>query len=159
MNFIPFSTFSLRYLREQKASTSVRKPTKKKLEQQQSKKKKKPRSSKLKLKISKDSKRDSSWGIAKPGGQKHGSKKTDNATNDVTSSITNNVSKTKLLEQQRATNAYHSSHCLMCDSNFETERRTYQRFSLKKIISDEMDIAQVMEVPFIVPLFINISLV
>lgn len=73
------------------------------------------------------------------------------------------LSKTKQLELRRANNAHHSTHCVMCDSNFETGERGYQRFPLKKRVNDEMDIAQVMEVciqglfyvitPFPVPQF------
>ena len=37
---------------------------------------------------------------------------------------------------------YHSSHCLMCDTEIEMG----QRHSLKKMVTDSLDIAQVMEV-------------
>lgn len=126
----------------------VQKQTKK--QQQQNKKKKKPKPSKLKLKISKDNKRESSWGIAKDQPQKQTTKKPGSVTNIANNSVASGLSKTKRLEQRRAANAYHSTHCLMCDSNFETERRTYQRFSLKNRVNDEMDIAQVMEVRLLV---------
>nr|XP_045595466.1 uncharacterized protein LOC123756393 [Procambarus clarkii] len=55
------------------------------------------------------------------------------------------LSKTKLLEQKRASNAYHNTHCILCDSNFESRDRGYQRLPLKKRVNDELDIAQVME--------------
>nr|XP_053640794.1 uncharacterized protein LOC128694648 [Cherax quadricarinatus]XP_053640795.1 uncharacterized protein LOC128694648 [Cherax quadricarinatus]XP_053640796.1 uncharacterized protein LOC128694648 [Cherax quadricarinatus]XP_053640797.1 uncharacterized protein LOC128694648 [Cherax quadricarinatus] len=55
------------------------------------------------------------------------------------------LSKTKQLEQRRASNAHHSTHCVMCDNNFESGDRGYQRFPLKKRVNDEFDIAQVME--------------
>lgn len=121
----------------------MQKHTKK--QSQPNKKKKKSKPTKLKLKISKDNKRESSWGIAKPQPQKN-IKKPASDNKSATSSVAGELSKTKRLEQRRAANAYHSSHCLMCDNNFETERRTYQRFSLKNRVNDEMDIAQVMEV-------------
>ena len=125
--------------------------------QQQSNKKKKSKPSKLKLKISKDAKRESTWGISKPQPQKQSTKKPGSVADSGTSTVATTLSKTKRLEQQRATNAYHSSHCLMCDNNFETERRIYQRFSLKNRINDEMDIAQVMEVCPIANLFVKSS--
>lgn len=139
-----------RYLKEQKHATVPQKQTKK---QQQSKKKKKPYRDKLKLTISKNVNVESSWGIDKPQPQKQNSKKPSKTPKLVISSShsssSSSLSKTKQLEKQRATNAYHLAHCLMCDSTFESDRRTYQRFSLKNRINDEMDIAQVMEVlPF-----------
>ncbi|KAG7164504.1 uncharacterized protein LOC121871883 [Homarus americanus] len=55
------------------------------------------------------------------------------------------LSKTKQLELKRASNAHHNTHCVMCDNNFESGDRGYQRFPLKKSVSDELDVAQVME--------------
>ncbi|KAK7086527.1 hypothetical protein SK128_012508 [Halocaridina rubra] len=55
------------------------------------------------------------------------------------------ISKTKKLEMQRAKNAYNSSHCLLCDTTFDNSVRGYQRFSLKKIMIDDLDIASVIE--------------
>lgn len=132
------SSFPFRYLQEQK-----QKP----IPPKQTKKKKKPDRDKLKLTISKNAQWESSWEIDKPQPHKKSSKKPSKTEKLVDStSSSNSLSKTKQLEKQRATNAYHFSHCLMCDSTFENERRTYQRFSLKNRINDEMDIAQVMEV-------------
>ncbi|XP_050691484.1 uncharacterized protein LOC126983056 [Eriocheir sinensis] len=138
-----------RYLKEQKQTPVPQKQTKK-----QPKKKKKRDRDKLKLTISKSTQRQSSsWGIDKPQKQTRSSSSSKNnpskAAKFVVShsySSSSSLSKTKQLEQQRALNAHHFSHCLMCDCSFENERRTYQRFSLKNRVNDEVDIAQVMEV-------------
>lgn len=132
-------------MKEQKQTLVLQKQTKK-----QQKKKKKPDRDKLKLTISKCAQRESSWGVDKS--QKQGSSKSSRKLRKAPKLVISNsdssssLSKTKQLEQQRAANAYHFAHCLMCDSSFESERRTYQRFSLKNRVNDEVDIAQVMEV-------------
>lgn len=139
-----FPPAAFRYLQEQKHAAISQKQTKK---QQPSKKKKKSDRDRLKLTISKNAQQECSWEIDKSQPQKQSSKKPSKPSKPVIpSSQSGTLSKTKKLEQQRATNAYHFAHCLMCDSSFETESRIYQRFSLKNRVNDEMDIAQVMEV-------------
>ncbi|KAK3854884.1 hypothetical protein Pcinc_038682 [Petrolisthes cinctipes] len=49
--------------------------------------------------------------------------------------------------------SHHATHCLMCDNNFDEHdanssghRGYFQRHSLKRMVNDDMDVAQVMEV-------------
>lgn len=59
------------------------------------------------------------------------------------------VTKTKKQEHQRVrkiTKVHQSSHCVMCDKSFENGDRGYQRFNLMKMVNDDMDVAEVMQV-------------
>ncbi|KAK4290375.1 hypothetical protein Pmani_036718 [Petrolisthes manimaculis] len=45
--------------------------------------------------------------------------------------------------------SHHATHCLMCDNSFDEQddnRGYFQRHSLKRMVNDDMDVAQVMEV-------------
>ncbi|CAL4140786.1 unnamed protein product, partial [Meganyctiphanes norvegica] len=55
------------------------------------------------------------------------------------------LSKWKQKELERASNKFHATHCLMCGNEFENRESGFWRYSLKKVVFDGLDIAQVME--------------
>lgn len=59
------------------------------------------------------------------------------------------VTKAKKQEHHKVrkiSKVHQSSHCVMCDKSFENGDRGYQRFNLMKMVNDDMDVAEVMQV-------------
>ncbi|RXG53479.1 hypothetical protein Avbf_10937 [Armadillidium vulgare] len=55
------------------------------------------------------------------------------------------VSKYKMKEKEREENRYYASFCLLCKCPFEASKsRGYQRFTLQKMVDDELDVADVL---------------
>lgn len=58
------------------------------------------------------------------------------------------VTKAKKQEHHKVrkiSKVHQSSHCVMCDKSFENGDRGYQRFNLMKMVNDDMDVAEVMQ--------------
>ncbi|XP_047476340.1 uncharacterized protein LOC125030365 [Penaeus chinensis] len=48
-------------------------------------------------------------------------------------------------KERKISKVHQTSHCVMCDKSFENGDRGYQRFNLMKMVNDEMDVAEVMQ--------------
>lgn len=67
--------------------------------------------------------------------------------------VPRSVTKAKKQEhhrERRISKVHQSSHCVMCDKSFENGDRGYQRFNLMKMVNDDMDVAEVMQVRMLI---------